>query len=363
MPNIEGEAPSMVEEAAPKKRSKVRNQHHVPRMLQRPFATDGAGKAKQVHVFDKHTGKTFKAPIENVFAARDFNTYEGEATTLCLEDGMAEVENLAAPVLRKIIAERSLAGLSGDERTTLCLFAALQKVRGVALRAQMGDMSRALREMIRAQGADPERLGELRGGDSAEDLKRMALEIIRENLAEFAQSFMGKVTVLIAAAPGETFLLGDTPVTWTNKTNTGPYGNLGLEVRGIEIYLPLAPDLTLGFLCPSLLEEMQRSMEKVKANAKAYAGEALLGLGVRRERAAEAKRQAEAFIARHEPELAAIGAGTPMPSTHGNMDFLNSLQVGQSERYLVSTDGDFALPRRMIRDNEKYRRGARLKFG
>lgn len=55
----------------------------------------------------------------------------------------------------------------------------------------------------------------------------------------------------------------------------------------------------------------------------------------------------------------AIGTGQPAPSDSQNMDYLNSLQISQAERYVASSDGDFRLVRRMISDNGKYRRGLR----
>lgn len=55
----------------------------------------------------------------------------------------------------------------------------------------------------------------------------------------------------------------------------------------------------------------------------------------------------------------AIGTGQPVPSDSQNMDYLNSLQISQAERYVASSDGDFRLVRRMISDNGKYRRGLR----
>jgi len=40
------------------------------------------------------------------------------------------------------------------------------------------------------------------------------------------------------------FYLGDNPVLALNNTRDfGPYGNIGLAVPGIEIYLPLTSDL------------------------------------------------------------------------------------------------------------------------
>lgn len=44
----------------------------------------------------------------------------------------------------------------------------------------------------------------------------------------------------------------------------GPYGNIGLAVRGIEIYFPLSKTLALGMFCPSHEEEFKKTYEKYK---------------------------------------------------------------------------------------------------
>lgn len=343
------------------RRSSARNQHHVPRMLQAPFATAGDGKTKHVHIFDKQTDRTFRAATENNFSARDFNTFDQDDVVLCLEDGMAAIEDMAAPVIRKIIEERSVASLTVEERSKLSVFAALQKVRGVAMRAQIGGLTEALRERLRAGGEDPDAINHLRAGDGAGNLKLMALNLVRDHLGEFAQSFENKVLLAMASAAGQTFLLGDTPVTWTNKTDTGPYGSLGLEVRGIELYLPISPDLSLAFWCPSLIERLESQLAQAQADTKQYGAEAILGVGDRLRMAAEKVRIAQAYVDKVGVTVAAIAKGTPATSDAPNMDYVNALQISQAERYVASADGDFRLAHRMMADNPNFRRGRRFK--
>lgn len=234
-------------------RSDARGQHHVPQMLQEAFARPGKGKKSQVHVFDKQSGRAFQTSPENLLKARDFNTFEQDGTTLCLEDGIGEIEDKAAPVLRRVIAARSLAGLGVAERAILATFAALQRLRGVSMRADMLDVDRQIRDRLRRDGHDPDVIPQLDGGDDPLQVKLTALRLISGQLDAFAQAFAAKIMLLVAAAPGETFLLGDTPVTLANHNEADLQGNLGLEVEGIEIYLPIAPDLTLAFWCPSLV--------------------------------------------------------------------------------------------------------------
>jgi hypothetical protein len=310
-------------------------------------------------VFDKQSDRTFRTSPENILQARDFNTFEDGGVVHCLEDGMGSVEDRAAPALRKVTAERSLAGLSTEERAAIMVFTALQKVRGVNTRAAMVDMVEQIRERLRANGDDPDLVPQLQGGDDPEQVKLSSLMLVGRNLAEFARSYANKVMLLFEAAPGATFLLGDTPVVLANQNDTRPYGNLGLEVTGIEIYLPIAPDLTLAFWCPSLVASMEDALRQCEASRQKLVAVALLGIG---HAAGEARRmQAELNerAVKIRADLATIERQEPLKSSQDDMDYLNSLQVGQAERHVISSTGDFSLVQRMISDNEKHRRGLR----
>lgn len=221
-----------------KVRSDARAQHHVPLMLQNAFATPAKGKKDQVFVFDKHEDRSFRTSPENILQQRDFNTYDDGTAVLCLEDGMQSVEDKAAPVIRKIIAERAIHSLSDEERAAVCVFAALQKIRGTSIRSDMADFTKQISDRLRPNGDDPSQVPQLQGGDDPEQVKLSALMLVKDNLGEFASNYANKTMVLIAAPPGETFLLGDCPVVLANQNDYAPYGNIGLEVKGIEIYFP-----------------------------------------------------------------------------------------------------------------------------
>jgi hypothetical protein len=328
-------------------------------MLQNAFATPAKGKKDQLFVFDKHEDRRFRTSPENILQQRDFNTYDDGKAVLCLEDGMQSVEDKAAPVIRKIIAERAVYGLTDEERAALCVFAALQKIRGTSIRSDMLDFTKQISDRLKANGDDPSQIPQLQGGDDPEQVKLSALMLVRNNLAEFARSYANKVLALNAAPAGETFLLGDCPVVLANQNDYGPYGNIGLEVKGIEIYLPIAPDLALAFLCPSILEELRNSIVQIEQSLQRTSAVALLAIGPE---ADELRRQRETLkrsVARLREDVAAMDAGTPAQYDHGNMDYLNSLQVAHAERYVLSATGDFDLAQRMIADDSARRFGWR----
>lgn len=347
---------------AKKKRSDVRHQHYVPRCLMNAFAKKGGGKRLQVHVFDKRTDHSFLTATENIFAQRDFNTFEGaDGTVLCLEDGMAAIEDIAAPVLRKVAAERSLAAISDEERMALIVFVALQKIRGVGLRAQFKAMTDQLRRRIQADGTDPDTIDQLRE-DGDEDLKLTSLQFVREHVAEFTQHYLDKALVLHAAPEGQEFVLGDAAVVWANKRDHSPYGNLGLGVVGIELYMPVSPDLAVAFWCPSIVDMVSRTRDGARDLIRKLSAVSLLGLGKEADEARRNLPQVRDKFARAQTDLDAIAAGVPLQLNIDNMRYVNSLQISQSEQYIVSSNGDFSFVQEMICDNAAYRLGQQIRF-
>jgi type I restriction enzyme, R subunit len=121
--------------------------------------------------------------------------------------------------------------------------------------------------------------------------------------------------------------------------------NLGLMVEGIEIYCPLTPNLALGMWCPShrekLVEDIQRLDHLSNRNPTA----------------------AERFVGAWSSALdivEAIQTGKPLRSLPENVEHFNSLQVVSAERFLFSSNGDFALVEDMIRTSPELRYGRRL---
>lgn len=340
-------------------RSDVRGQHYVPRMLQAPFATEATGKKAQVHVFDKHTGATFRTAPDNILQARDFNTFEGEGRTVCLEDPMAAVESDAAPVLERIRAERSVAGLNEDERAKVCVFAALQRVRGISTRASLRHVGELLRKRLTQAGMKAEQLADYAGDNDPEQLKLNALEMVAKGLGTFSQAIAMKDMVSFEAPVGHTFLLGDCPVVLMNNVDHGPRGSIGLDVVGIEIYLPIAPDLALGFLCPSLIPSIAEASARYGASLKSTAVTAFVARGPEADHLRAMRAELQIKKAKIDADLAAFREGRPVVNDPENMDYVNSLQVLQSERHVVSATGNFDLVREMIAKDERTRTGAR----
>src|ERR1700722_13003629 len=101
------------------------NQHWVPKLLLKKFAdTDG-----RVFRLDIHSGVVTKPPPKNAAASPGFNNFDIEGQVVSFKERLEKVETKAAPVLKRIIEARSLAGLSSIDRKHVADFIAAQSFR------------------------------------------------------------------------------------------------------------------------------------------------------------------------------------------------------------------------------------------
>jgi hypothetical protein len=99
----------------------------------------------------------------------------------------------------------------------------------------------------------------------------MHLGNIQQEVGEYADIISQKVIFLSRAAPKRTFYVSDNPVALNNRLNLGPYGNLGLAVKGIEIYLPLSANLIQCAFCPSIFMDVSQRITVSRNQLRAKA--------------------------------------------------------------------------------------------
>jgi hypothetical protein len=341
-------------------RSAARIQHYVPQFLLNSFARPGKGKKLQISVFDKHESRGFKASVDKVFGERDFNTFSSNAGTICLEEALGRIETEVAPIISRIVRLRRIE-LNEAEVVTLAFFAALMHTRTTGFRKQIEDLTKDIRRVVASKFEHQrEALSEIDRAMAPDAIKLQALGFMVRSAHEFAPLIATKTLVLFSD-PGSNFIVGDTPVVLHNDRDFGPYGNIGLAVPGIQIYLPISADLVLGFLCPSIVEEWDKKAKEAEQKRAQVAALTTIGAPEVARQAQQVLPQVEAASAKAQKLLADVSCGNPIDCSEENVSFLNSLQVGFSERYVASARGNFDLVERMIRDRAELRRGRRLK--
>jgi hypothetical protein len=319
----------------------AQNQHYVPQFILRQFLSNQ--KKEQVTVFDKKTGKIFTTGIRNIMAERRFNNFTFENLDVSFEPLACLLEEQVLPTYRRIVEKRRLQQ-TVDEQANLSLLIAFQFIRTRAYRSIFQTLEQQLRAKVEANGGQME---EVLGWEPLTDdvLKRIHLESLREEIATYAQIISQKAFVLAEPAPKRMFYLGDNPVGLHNGNDYRPYGNLGLGVHGIEIYMPLAANLMLCAWCPSIIDKI---CDAEKAARKSFQAEAFKHVQAGRISLHQMQAAVDAALKGDGPAslLEAFKKGIPVSSKPVNMDFYNSLQVSFAERYIVCQQGEFGLAKK-----------------
>jgi hypothetical protein len=113
--------------------------------------SDGAGR-RQIHVMDKTSGRCYLAAIRNVAAENYFNTVQIGSSRINYEPLFDEIDSLTGTLLKKVVANSSLAHLTKDELVSLAAVTAIQIVRTKLHRITPTDMIRQLKSRLLKQG-------------------------------------------------------------------------------------------------------------------------------------------------------------------------------------------------------------------
>ena len=312
-------------------------QHTVPQFILKNFST---GKKRQIYVFDKKQETEFRTNIKNAACEQQFYDIDIQSQMFTLEPSLAAIEAEASHVLQTIVTAKSLSQLSIKQRKLLSEFIAVQFTRVNRIRQSISQMNMLVEEKLRQLGANP---SDVKGFKhlSAEEIKETSLSILLSS-HEYARHIFDKTWILFQTSDSNPFYISDNPITLQNMQDFRPRGNLGLAVKGIEIYFPISKLLTLGMICPSYLASFQKMWRT---------NELLRICGIPQIMPPEHHRtQVEELIK-------GLEIGTPVSTVKENVLNLNSLQVAFSTRFIFSSIDDFALVRDMIATDPHLKEG------
>lgn len=319
-----------------------KTQHYVPQFTLRRFANS----QEQIHVFDKHTGKSFLAAVNKTAAQRYYYDFEFSGESVTIEPGLAEVEDKASQHIDRIIRNLRLDLTNPYERGELARFLSIQMVRTPAHHSMHKEMWERMGSHLRAEGmpetffAPDPLIGE---GKNAE--RALMARSIANAPKDFGAAFIEKDWVLLRTDAKHPFVVGDHPLCMHNEIDYGVRGNLGLKVRGIQIYFPLTSELALAMYCPSYRDALLSDIQKLDRLSE-YDPSIV-------ERFGEAWTSAMDIIE-------ALQTGGVLDSKPENVEFFNSLQISTAERFVFSSNANFSLVQDMIRSNPDLKRGRRL---
>jgi hypothetical protein len=309
-------------------------QHYVPQLLLRGFATP---KRKQVYVFDKQVETVFRSSVSKLACERGFYDLEDDVDPERLDRWIQRLEEKTAPILKSICSRKPLNQLHPTERRWIAAFIAVQYVRTRRHRESLGDLNRQLADALREMGADPSNVKNFREMTEAE-IRHSSIEAMPSTALALLPHLLHKTWILLTAPPGTAFCVGDHPVVLANNFNPGDgiRGTLGFAVEGIEVYLPISHELTLGCLCPTIPAKL--------AAVKALTIQPALSQ------------------ARVDELLESFTGGTTLQLDAENVKYHNSLQVIGAERFIFSLHDEFDMAREMIASDPSLKTGPRFQI-
>jgi hypothetical protein len=340
-----------------KKQQAAQNQHYVPKFILRNFLRNP--EIEQVNVFSKKTEKMFTPSISGIMAERRFNDFAiSDDYMASFEDATTHIEQMLLPTYRRILDKRCLEK-TPEEQAILAFFVAFQFIRTRAMRDQFKQIESLMADKLEKMGG---RLEDILGYEPLTDdkLKWQHIMFLRECLPDLAMTVAAKDLFLMQAPSGRSFYLGDNPVCLHNGVPAPSfYGNIGLGVLGIEIYLPLSSDLMLSAWCPSILTNIRENQKSTKELASAaMLGQILQGRMQPFQMRANLD-ELDRLSAPIESLLQSFETGSPVQLDEDNMDFSNSLQMQYAKNFVVCPIGDFGLAQRFMKDNPAHR-GVRI---
>ena len=295
------------------KQQRTKNQHYVPQFLLRRFGD----KKGRINVFDKHTQKTFVSSTRNVASENGFYDLKVGEIQISLEPLMCEVENSALGLLNGIVEARTTSHLSLDDRSRIAFFMAFQMLRTRASLEALFQMEKGLRRTGPSKGLTPETMPGLFMND--EQIKQVSLMNLKM-AQNIAPEFLNKDWMLYRD-PGCRFIVSDNPVVRKNHYPKNPtMSNNGLACEGIQISMPLSPEFTITFICPTLIEQFREHDRKLGKKLEI-------------------------------PLWDAVDNGVPIDMVDDSLLFQNSMQVAFSNRFVFSKSNDFSLVKKMIIEN------------
>jgi hypothetical protein len=314
-------------------------QHYVPRFLLKNFTHS---KKPKVFVYDKSNDKRFHTNIKNVAAESGFYDLDLKDVFLTMEPSLARLETSASRIVEKLLKDRNVKLLNENERVVLSLFLAVQFLRTKEHRLIVEYLGKQISQVLGNMDASDQGKNKLTGRSGSVSAEKFISLKSLAQAREFLPHFLNKAWVLLETTHRNPFFISDNPIGLHNDIDHRPYGNIGLAVRGIQIYLPISSTLCLNLLCPTIAEEFIKAHENFK-----YFDQIAPGLA---NSTMKNPTYARAFC--H-----GIVNGVPIMVVEDNVTMINSLQVTFSSRFVYCESDSFELVERMIKDNQKYREG------
>ena len=308
------------------------NQHWVPRFLIKNFA-DRDGR---VYRLDVQTDEIKKPPPKYAASDASFNEFVIGGKAVSFEDKLEKIETAAAPVLKQIVRDGSIAGLTETQRGRLSDFMAAQSFR-----------TDAFYKGLEVQGTRQE------FGPIFTQLWRSAFILSAE--------IMRRRWVLMSIEHNDVFYLGDHPlVLQYTDMRPGP-SELGFDIEGVEAMMPLSPKYALWMPCAVIGNQLiggYKTALQTPENIRLA-----VARGVRMDAEMDALMALSKRIRERDlPLYEAFTLGKPLIASPENVENLNYLQCEFAQSAVYANRGDFTFAKHVFNKTPQYRASPKVRL-
>lgn len=229
-----------------------KRQHYVPQFYLRNFSSDGCS----LHIYNIKSRKLIKnAPYDTQCYRNYFYGKNGH-----IEDMFMEIENMVAPIFRRIISSMGVNTINNDEFSSILIFTVLQSCRTEHAATWNNEVADKIGKLFLSK----EKLLK----DINLDDYQITLDdpVILSIQAAFEMYHFGldlRCKILINKTKTK-FITSDNPVIFHNQYTriNSRETSIGIACSGIQIFYPISPELLLFFY--------DESIYRVGSNNKNY---------------------------------------------------------------------------------------------
>lgn len=280
--------------------SKVKNQHFVPQFYLKRFASQGG----KIAVYDKINRKEFITNVRNVASSKYF--YDDDEINTKLGDQIIEksfsdfeaISKNATEELIDSIKSKSLSKLDIEIKRDVAEFIYYQIIRTRESRTMQSHIADSIRSELLKKGADDKLLEKYRLREGQIDEKKEHLEQILNPkfAAKGVLEFLGRIWIGVENSTKHELYTSDNPIA---RYTHWQRGHLGME-----IFTPLTPKIGIMILYRNAFKDME-------------------------------------FLENKNITL----------NFRDNVKFYNYLQVSLSSQQIFNSKLDFALARKLLKEN------------
>lgn len=311
----------------------IEHPYWVPKFLVKNFA-DADGNVFCQNIL---TDEITKLPPKRTASSVGFNEFLIHVETVSFENQLKKIETQAAPILKRIVSSRSTAGLTAKQKNRVANFMAAQNFR-----------TQAFYKAIELQSSRQQ------FGPIFAQLWRSACLVSNE--------IERRKWVVMTIDGDEVFYLGDHPVV-LQRTEHPPAGSeLGLDIQGVEAYLPLTPKCALYMPCTSISDQIISGYEDTVRMHQQVRIAALRGAtvpGSYSDLLHSSQRVMRDTLALRQ----ALTTGVAITAVSEHVENLNYLQCAWAHMAVYSSRKDFTFADRMFRESLQYRLAPKTALG